>query len=63
MVTPARGKGMNMAILDAIELASGLCERYGTATDAVQSSSNLDSVPVTSIGYTSAILLPKSFIE
>jgi p-hydroxybenzoate 3-monooxygenase len=29
MVTPAGGKGMNMAILDAIELASGLCERYG----------------------------------
>lgn len=29
MVTPAGGKGMNMAILDAIELASALCERYG----------------------------------
>ncbi len=28
MVTPAGGKGMNMAIQDAIELAAGLCERY-----------------------------------
>jgi p-hydroxybenzoate 3-monooxygenase len=29
LVTPAGGKGMNMAILDAIELAIGLCELYG----------------------------------
>jgi p-hydroxybenzoate 3-monooxygenase len=29
LVTPAGGKGMNMAIQDAIELAAGLCERYG----------------------------------
>jgi p-hydroxybenzoate 3-monooxygenase len=29
MVTPAGGKGMNMAILDAIELAAALCEYYG----------------------------------
>ncbi|MBV9064562.1 MAG: FAD-dependent monooxygenase [Methylobacteriaceae bacterium] len=29
MVTPAGGKGMNMAIIDAIELAFGLCERFG----------------------------------
>jgi p-hydroxybenzoate 3-monooxygenase len=29
MVTPAGAKGMNMAIQDAIELAAGLCERYG----------------------------------
>lgn len=31
MVTPAGAKGMNMAIQDAIELAAGLCERYGGA--------------------------------
>jgi p-hydroxybenzoate 3-monooxygenase len=29
MVTSAGGKGMNMAILDANELASALCEHYG----------------------------------
>jgi p-hydroxybenzoate 3-monooxygenase len=29
MVTPAGAKGMNMAIQDAVELAAGLCERYG----------------------------------
>jgi p-hydroxybenzoate 3-monooxygenase len=33
LITPAGGKGMNMAIQDAIELASGLCERYGPAND------------------------------
>ena len=33
MVTPAGAKGMNMAIQDAIELAAGLCERYGEAAD------------------------------
>jgi p-hydroxybenzoate 3-monooxygenase len=33
MVTPAGGKGMNMAIQDAIELAAGLCERYGDAAN------------------------------
>jgi p-hydroxybenzoate 3-monooxygenase len=33
MVTPAGGKGMNMAILDAIELASGICECYGKSAD------------------------------
>ncbi len=31
MVTPAGGKGMNMAILDVIEVAGGLCEHYGKA--------------------------------
>jgi len=31
MVTPAGAKGMNMAIQDVIELAAGLCERYGAA--------------------------------
>jgi len=31
MVTPAGAKGMNMAIQDAVELAAGLCERYGDA--------------------------------
>jgi p-hydroxybenzoate 3-monooxygenase len=29
LVTPAGAKGMNMAILDVIELAAGLCECYG----------------------------------
>ena len=29
LVTPAGGKGMNLAIQDAVELAAGLCERYG----------------------------------
>jgi p-hydroxybenzoate 3-monooxygenase len=29
LITPAGGKGMNMAIQDAVELASGLAERYG----------------------------------
>jgi p-hydroxybenzoate 3-monooxygenase len=33
LITPAGGKGMNIAIQDAVELASGLCERYGAATD------------------------------
>jgi p-hydroxybenzoate 3-monooxygenase len=33
LITPAGGKGMNMAIQDAIELAAGLCERYGPAHD------------------------------
>jgi hypothetical protein len=33
MVTPAGGKGMNMAILDAIELASAICECCGTSAD------------------------------
>lgn len=33
MVTPAGAKGMNMAIQDAIELAAGLCERYGDAAN------------------------------
>jgi p-hydroxybenzoate 3-monooxygenase len=33
MVTPAGAKGMNLAIQDAIELAAGLCERYGDAAD------------------------------
>ena len=33
LITPAGGKGMNMAIQDAVELASGLCERYGDRND------------------------------
>ena len=32
-ITPAGGKGMNIAIQDAIELASGLTERYGEHND------------------------------
>ena len=31
LITPAGGKGMNIAIQDAVELADGLIERYGDA--------------------------------
>jgi p-hydroxybenzoate 3-monooxygenase len=31
LVTPAGGKGMNLAIQDAVELAAGLCECHGPA--------------------------------
>jgi len=33
LITPAGGKGMNIAIQDAVELASGLNERYGEQDD------------------------------
>jgi len=33
LITPAGGKGMNIAIQDAVELASGLTERYGGQND------------------------------
>jgi p-hydroxybenzoate 3-monooxygenase len=33
LITPAGGKGMNMAIQDAIELAAGLCDRFGRRND------------------------------
>jgi p-hydroxybenzoate 3-monooxygenase len=33
LITPAGGKGMNIAIQDAVELASGLTERYGEQGD------------------------------
>jgi p-hydroxybenzoate 3-monooxygenase len=33
LITPAGGKGMNIAIQDAVELASGLTERYGEQHD------------------------------
>ena len=33
LITPAGGKGMNIAIQDAVELASGLTERYGECSD------------------------------
>jgi p-hydroxybenzoate 3-monooxygenase len=33
LITPAGGKGMNIAIQDAVELASGLNERYGEQND------------------------------
>ncbi len=33
LITPAGGKGMNIAIQDAIELAAGLCDRYGQPKD------------------------------
>lgn len=33
LITPAGGKGMNLAIQDAVELAGGLTERFGPARD------------------------------
>jgi p-hydroxybenzoate 3-monooxygenase len=33
LITPAGGKGMNMAIQDAVELAAGLAEQYGQDRD------------------------------
>jgi len=33
LITPAGGKGMNMAIQDAVELAAGLTEQYGEHND------------------------------
>ena len=33
LITPAGGKGMNIAIQDAVELAAGLCDRYGGSND------------------------------
>ena len=33
LITPAGGKGMNIAIQDAVELASGLNEQYGERSD------------------------------
>ena len=33
LITPAGGKGMNIAIQDAVELGSGLNERYGEHSD------------------------------
>ena len=33
LITPAGGKGMNMAVQDAVELAGGLNERYGERRD------------------------------
>jgi p-hydroxybenzoate 3-monooxygenase len=33
LITPAGGKGMNIAIQDAVELAGGLTERYGGQND------------------------------
>ncbi len=33
LITPAGGKGMNIAIQDAVELAAGLCDRYGQPND------------------------------
>jgi p-hydroxybenzoate 3-monooxygenase len=36
LITPAGGKGMNIAIQDAVELAAGLCDRYGDPKDGRQ---------------------------
>jgi len=33
LITPAGGKGMNLAIQDAVELAHGLIERFGPKQD------------------------------
>jgi p-hydroxybenzoate 3-monooxygenase len=33
LITPAGGKGMNIAIQDAAELGAGICERYGKPSD------------------------------
>jgi p-hydroxybenzoate 3-monooxygenase len=33
LITPAGGKGMNIAVQDAVELACGLAERYGEQND------------------------------
>jgi p-hydroxybenzoate 3-monooxygenase len=33
LITPAGGKGMNLAIQDAVELAHGLIDRFGPAAD------------------------------
>jgi p-hydroxybenzoate 3-monooxygenase len=33
LITPAGGKGMNLAIQDAVELAHGLIERFGPRSD------------------------------
>jgi p-hydroxybenzoate 3-monooxygenase len=37
LITPAGGKGMNLAIHDAVELAHGLVERFGPRRDATRS--------------------------
>jgi p-hydroxybenzoate 3-monooxygenase len=36
LITPAGGKGMNLALGDAVELAHGLIERFGTARDGAR---------------------------
>jgi p-hydroxybenzoate 3-monooxygenase len=36
LITPAGGKGMNLAIQDAVELAHGLVERFGPAGDGAR---------------------------
>lgn len=36
LITPAGGKGMNLAIGDAVELAHGLIERFGPDTDGTR---------------------------
>lgn len=33
LITPAGGKGMNLAIQDAVELAAGLCDQYAEPSD------------------------------
>lgn len=39
LITPAGGKGMNMAIQDAVELTGGLTGRYGQHRDGCRPAS------------------------
>ena len=36
LITPAGGKGMNMAVQDPVERAAGIAERYGAAGDGAR---------------------------
>ena len=43
VITPAGGKGMNLAIQDAVELAQGLIERFGSVGDGTRLSRYSDT--------------------
>lgn len=43
LITPAGGKGMNMAIFDAVELAHGLIERFGPERDGARAARYSDT--------------------
>ncbi|MEJ2865240.1 FAD-dependent monooxygenase [Actinomycetospora flava] len=43
LITPAGGKGMNLAIFDAVELAHGLIERFGPEQDGARAASYSDT--------------------
>jgi p-hydroxybenzoate 3-monooxygenase len=55
LITPAGGKGMNLAIQDAVELASGLREKYGRDSDQRLSNYTSRSSPVTCPTFTPAM--------